>query len=321
MDLPLLFELLLVLAFLVIMCAAWCTACAVGVACAVGGAATQVAQRPVSPRTILWPSAGPASSRIATLGRTIARAAMRRGEFGPPSPRAAADIRRAAAEVAAAESAADSAAATPADEKKARDALTSVYQTEVTLAAQRIRPRATDLPDGLLTADDIIAAAQQRRVPAAALLAVARAAEQVAKGDFAAVYEADLSSRVHQMRVQAAAAAFEDAVAARLTELGAGAYQREDEIRAAAIAAGTTAPLTPDFLFKEPILLNGQLIYWLDAKNYYWYGSPLTARSVARQAEKYTHAFGPGAFVFRYGADPAAPVGAGAGAIPPLILM
>ena len=40
---------------------------------------------------------------------------------------------------------------------------------------------------------------------------------------------------------------------------------------------------------------------WLDAKNFPLYGSRLVASSLARQAEKYTARFGPGAMVFSGG--------------------
>jgi hypothetical protein len=80
-------------------------------------------------------------------------------------------------------------------------------------------------------------------------------------------------------------------------------FSREADARAASPAG---AP-TPDILFSAPVLLGGRPVRWLDAKNYCYYGSPLTARSLAAQAAKYARAFGPGAFVFRHGVDPAAP--------------
>ena len=44
-----------------------------------------------------------------------------------------------------------------------------------------------------------------------------------------------------------------------------------------------------------------ETVRWIDAKNYVYYGSALTARSLARQAARYTAAFGPGAMVFSGG--------------------
>ena len=58
---------------------------------------------------------------------------------------------------------------------------------------------------------------------------------------------------------------------------------------------------TPDFLFEEPILLNGNIIYWIDAKNYAYYGNKMFEKKLQQQAAKYTHLFGNGVFMFSKG--------------------
>jgi len=315
------------------MCAAMCYACALARSSGrdhiTGGRAHD---RPATPRSVAWP-ATPALPRVTSMGKSIARAAVRRGEFGPPTPQTQAQIRqgarslvRGAVEAAAAEA-----------------AITSVVRTEVTLAAQRVRGRqpVTMASTGLeppLTAARVLTAAQRQRVPPVSFLrellisaglrtsqvravhadpAAAASITELLSGDFTPLFDADLSSRANSMRAQARAVQFEDTVSELLTaQLGRGAYQRENDRR----GDSTTSSLTPDFLFKEPVMVNGHIINWLDAKNYYWYGSPLTARSVHMQAEKYTEAFGPGAFVFRHGADPQVVIGTSPSEIPPVIL-
>jgi len=69
--------------------------------------------------------------------------------------------------------------------------------------------------------------------------------------------------------------------------------------------------LTPDFLLDTPVVINGQRVHWIDAKNYPMYGSKLVASSLAKQAQKYNKAFGPGAFVFSGGLVCGARISAG----------
>lgn len=67
---------------------------------------------------------------------------------------------------------------------------------------------------------------------------------------------------------------------------------------------------TPDFFFKNPIKLNGNLINWIDAKNFPLFTSdkltdgehlPKIIKGMNRQALKYNKNFGRGAFVFAGG--------------------
>ena len=65
--------------------------------------------------------------------------------------------------------------------------------------------------------------------------------------------------------------------------------------------------LTPDILFDEPIVIKiddiTYTIKWMDAKNYILINTPFIIKSLTKQAEKYYHTFGLGAFVFHYGFD------------------
>jgi hypothetical protein len=109
-----------------------------------------------------------------------------------------------------------------------------------------------------------------------------------------AVSQADMSSKMNNDVVRAEAQRFEDALGHYLKSRGVAAIA-ENELKERGAA------LTPDFLLNVPININGQLVYWIDAKNYTMYDSALVAASISRQATKYTVAFGPGAMVFSGG--------------------
>ena len=103
---------------------------------------------------------------------------------------------------------------------------------------------------------------------------------------------------IHQ---QQNATLFEDACVAFVEERGA------DLSRSAAeICAKYATRLTPDVVFDAPTKINGVLVGWLDAKNFY--GNALfasdrrsTTGKLGAQSERYTASIGPGAFVFRQG--------------------
>lgn len=121
----------------------------------------------------------------------------------------------------------------------------------------------------------------------------------------AAVFESDLGSRLNADRIKAKSQAYEDAVGAYLKGRGL-EFKTENDLRAeheaATRAQQEPAPLlTPDFLFTRPVAIGGRRVVWLDAKDYPLYGGKLVASSLARQAEKYTARFGPGAMVFSGG--------------------
>jgi len=61
------------------------------------------------------------------------------------------------------------------------------------------------------------------------------------------------------------------------------------------------AVLTPDLYFPDGVKIDGHVIYWLDAKNYYGADVYYIRESVKKQADKYNNAYGSGAFVFKYG--------------------
>lgn len=58
---------------------------------------------------------------------------------------------------------------------------------------------------------------------------------------------------------------------------------------------------TPDLLFNEPILINGEKIHWIDYKDYVGTPNTFLTSKLRKQAEKYIRAHGPGAFAFNGG--------------------
>ena len=56
--------------------------------------------------------------------------------------------------------------------------------------------------------------------------------------------------------------------------------------------------LTPDFLIKSKLQINGDQIYWIDAKNFYGAYTISNIYNLKKQAKKYNEAFGKGVFIF-----------------------
>jgi hypothetical protein len=116
-----------------------------------------------------------------------------------------------------------------------------------------------------------------------------------------AISEAARGSRLNSMRIRDRSRAYEEALGRHLHSLGL-QFQTEDDLRRAHAAPGGQGPLlTPDFLLSEPTRINGRAVHWIDAKDYPMYGGRIMTRSIAKQATKYTDAFGPGAMVFSGG--------------------
>lgn len=60
--------------------------------------------------------------------------------------------------------------------------------------------------------------------------------------------------------------------------------------------------ITPDLLFKNEMIINGQKIKWIDCKNYYGSATNnIMIKKNQKQIDKYTSHFGNGALLFAYG--------------------
>lgn len=108
-----------------------------------------------------------------------------------------------------------------------------------------------------------------------------------------AIANDDYTNPEKQRLSQEQAERFERHIARQLKKAGI-PYQTQDEL------IKTGSHLTPDFLIQTPIQLDGKLIHWIDAKNYYGGNNPFTKKSLKPQAKKYNIAYGQGLFVFRY---------------------
>jgi hypothetical protein len=160
---------------------------------------------------------------------------------------------------------------------------------------------------GRCDAAAIIEHAKRHLVPPMALVRALPAPQRelISGAELALVAAADASAPARIRQAAATDQAFEERVAEFFArELGPDAFYTEAALRARPAAAGHSN-LTPDILFKQPIVIeqNGRqhTVNWIDAKNYCWYGSKLTLRSITAQAKKYRDAFGPGAFLFHHG--------------------
>ena len=111
--------------------------------------------------------------------------------------------------------------------------------------------------------------------------------------------ENDIVADIDQTNMKKSSLEFEDMVCREFDKYNIN-YITEDQLREQYSDSGEKF-LTPDILLKKPIKINNSEVNWVDAKDFY--GANLTTIKfrLQKQSEKYTKAFGKGAFVFRYG--------------------
>ncbi|TXG85643.1 MAG: hypothetical protein E6R13_01945 [Spirochaetes bacterium] len=78
-------------------------------------------------------------------------------------------------------------------------------------------------------------------------------------------------------------------------------YRTQAELAKDQIQLVERAVVTPDLYFPQGVMINGQKLYWIDAKNYYGGNASYVYQSVNKQAEKYNKMYGSGAFIFKHG--------------------
>lgn len=93
---------------------------------------------------------------------------------------------------------------------------------------------------------------------------------------------------------------FEKDIGSWLFKIGV-VFRTEDDLKADARLKEQPLSSTPDFVFVQPVPINGKLIYWMDVKNFYASGNRWMTNKMQMQAHKYDKKFGSGAFVFAYG--------------------
>ena len=101
---------------------------------------------------------------------------------------------------------------------------------------------------------------------------------------------------------------FEEVLSTYFEASGALLY-REDELHAAQQRTYGGPVLTPDILFRSPVLIDGQRVSWVDAKDFYGSGLAMADGKHRVQVEKYTAEWGPGAVVFSGGLSDALRLG------------
>jgi len=78
-------------------------------------------------------------------------------------------------------------------------------------------------------------------------------------------------------------------------------YQTQEDLTKEQILLYGHAVCTPDFLLSTPVLLDGILIKWIDAKNFYGGNSKFLFKKIKDQTKKYIDRYGDGCIIFRHG--------------------
>ena len=111
--------------------------------------------------------------------------------------------------------------------------------------------------------------------------------------------ENDITADIDQSYQKESSLEFEDIVCKEFDKYNV-KYMTEEQIRSEKSDSGEKF-LTPDMLLKKPIKINGEYVYWVDAKDFYGANLKTVKYRLKKQSEKYIKVFGNGAFVFRYG--------------------
>lgn len=113
--------------------------------------------------------------------------------------------------------------------------------------------------------------------------------------------ENDITDIKHQRKVGTRAAAAEKRFVDAFRETGVNIKTQDDLVQEQMKKYGR-AVLTPDLLPVDTVYINGKRVNWIDFKSYTLLPNTFIFSSLISQAEKYNKEFGPGAFVFEFGA-------------------
>jgi hypothetical protein len=78
-------------------------------------------------------------------------------------------------------------------------------------------------------------------------------------------------------------------------------YKTQEDLAKEQKKSKGRATITPDFLLKEKILINGVEIKWIDAKNYFGTNTNYLKKNIKKQMKKYIDKWGQGAIIFNLG--------------------
>jgi len=110
----------------------------------------------------------------------------------------------------------------------------------------------------------------------------------------------DITSDINSLKTKDIAQKYEDRLYNFLRKENIN-FWTEDELRQNQTVEFGRPYLTPDVLLKEPIKINGDSIYWIDAKDYLLYNNKFMIKKVKAQALKYYNQYGLGALIFSGG--------------------
>lgn len=78
-------------------------------------------------------------------------------------------------------------------------------------------------------------------------------------------------------------------------------YETQNDLIKKQLMENKNITITPDFLIKSPLIINGIEINWIDAKNYYGSNIRMVIKNIYKQTKKYIKAYGNGCIVFKLG--------------------
>jgi hypothetical protein len=110
----------------------------------------------------------------------------------------------------------------------------------------------------------------------------------------------DIIANVDQSIASNRANDYEEYIANFLTNHNI-SFITQTQIIEAAKKKGITPKATPDFLFISKVYINGERVYWMDAKHSYGMALPIIKESLKKQMTKYINLWGKGVVVFSAG--------------------
>lgn len=118
--------------------------------------------------------------------------------------------------------------------------------------------------------------------------------------EFASAEEKDRVTNVDQGETALLADLFEVVLGNYLDDLGIN-YRRQDELLKEQQKEHGRPLNTPDFLIMDRLVINGQEVAWIDAKNFYGANVSFAKKKTKKQMNRYIDEWGAGAIVYRHG--------------------
>lgn len=110
----------------------------------------------------------------------------------------------------------------------------------------------------------------------------------------------DLYALINQDEILKKSANFEFKIQKILDSLGI-KYKTQNELAIEQIKKLSKAINTPDFLILDNLIINGNEIKWIDAKNFYGLNNQYMKKRIKHQTKKYLDSWGSGAIIFNLG--------------------